>query len=73
MKKIRFYGWDIGVKTISFIELLHNTGGISLIEAKLIKEKIIDGLIVEIEFDEDKANIILNDSNQLGIHASVIE
>ncbi|MFV0531039.1 MAG: hypothetical protein ACK5MD_06335 [Flavobacteriales bacterium] len=41
--KVEFYGWQKGVRKIRFIMLLHEKGGISLRESKIIKDKVIGG------------------------------
>jgi hypothetical protein len=48
MIKIKFNGWQVGMRPIPFIKLLNKKAGLSLIESKKIKEKIINDESVEI-------------------------
>lgn len=68
MGKIEFFGWNVGTKKISFTELLRDKGNLSLSEAKNITDKVIVGTeSIVLEFDEDSAKIILEESIKLGI------
>ncbi|PWG78014.1 hypothetical protein [Pararcticibacter amylolyticus] len=73
MKKIRFTGWKKGVNKIEFIQLLHHNAGISLKEAKQIKDRIVDGEIVEINAKKEAAEYIINQSSNCGFQGEMIE
>ncbi len=73
--KLKFYGWEPGVKKIDFIRLLNDDVGIPLREAKRIKDNIIDyDQEIIIEFDDpQKANEIRIEANRLGIKCKLID
>lgn len=74
MAKIRFKKWNVGMKPIAFVELLHFNAGIRLKEAKLIKDKIVNNdEIIDIEIsDENLAKEIRDKSISLGVEAEII-
>lgn len=73
MKKVRFTGWKKGMNKIEFIQLLHHNAGISLKEAKQIKDRIVDGEIVEINVKSEVAEYIINQSSSYGLQVEMIE
>lgn len=73
MIKIVFDGWDIGMSKISFIFLLKEKAGLTLSEAKKIKEKLFiypNTAEVFVE-NEDIAKDILKDSLMLGVKGRI--
>jgi ribosomal protein L7/L12 len=58
MFKIKFYGWSVGAKKISFVKILSEFSGVSLHEAKQIKDDIIDkGLTIYLNVEEENQAI----------------
>jgi ribosomal protein L7/L12 len=69
MTKIIFEGWDVGMRKIPFIKLLNEKAGLTLQEAKNLKDRLIDNneiVVVEIE-DENLAEEILKDAQKLKV------
>jgi hypothetical protein len=75
MVKIKFISWQIGARPIPFIKLLHRKAGLSLIESKKIKDKIInEGKCTEIIIkNKELAMKIAIDSKKYGINCELIE
>ncbi|MDB5258513.1 MAG: hypothetical protein JWM14_3208 [Chitinophagaceae bacterium] len=48
MAKITFESWKPGMKKISFIKLLHEKAELSLKESKSIKDRLVEGEVIEI-------------------------
>lgn len=73
MTKIVFFGWKVGARKIPFTKLLNNKAGLSLTEAKRIKDLIIDeDEVVEVEVTSvDVAKEIIRESEKLGIKAKL--
>ncbi|MGI4752027.1 MAG: hypothetical protein ACRYFB_15445 [Janthinobacterium lividum] len=69
MKKILFTGWRKGMNKIEFIQLLHHSAGVPLRDAKSIKDRIVDGEVIEIEVNESIAQYIIDGSRQYGVDA----
>lgn len=67
MKKIKFIGWKKNMNKIKFIHLLNEQVGFSLKESKDIKDRIVNGEVVEIMVSEEKMNIIVSESIKFGI------
>ncbi len=54
MTKIIFEGWEVGMRKIPFTKLLNQKAGLSLLEAKKIKDRLVDNNeIIEIEIKEE--------------------
>ena len=75
MTKIRFIGFDPGVRKIRFIALLHEEGGLSLRQAKEIKDRVIgEGKKIEIEFKNPAlAMLICSESKLLGVKCEIVQ
>ena len=75
MIKIKFIGWQIGMRPIPFIKLLNEKAGLSLIKSKEIKTKIVDeGQIIEIVINDEKiAHEIILKSQEYGVICEQIE
>lgn len=74
MVKIIFNGWEVGMRKIPFIKLLNEKAGLSLSEAKKIKDRLIDNneiVVIEI-FDEKLANEILVEAKKLKVNGNII-
>lgn len=53
MPKLIFEGWNVGMRKIPFVRLLHEKAGLTLTEAKKIKDDIVDNdKIVELVIDD---------------------
>lgn len=72
--KIRFTGWQVGMRPIPFVRLLNNKAKLSLVESKRIKDQIVNSNeLIEIEVEDDKiAKEILNEAQNLGVNCELI-
>ena len=74
MTKIRFTGWMKGMNKIEFIKLLNAKGGLTLNEAKKVKEIIVDGGQAEIVVnDVIVAGEIVKQATSYGVKCEVVE
>jgi hypothetical protein len=73
MKRIVFYGWEIGMKSLQFAQLLHKLAGVELKEAWAIKEKVVDGETVAIEVREDIAGLLIDKASIIGVQCRIEE
>jgi hypothetical protein len=75
MVKIKFLGWQIGMRPIPFIKLLNKKAGLSLVKSKEIKDKIVDeGQTIEISIRDEKiAHEIIFESQKNGVICKLIE
>lgn len=73
MAKIIFEGWEIGMRKIPFTKLLHEKAGLSLSEAKKMKDRLVDNNeIVEINVEnETLAEEILEDARKLKVRGRI--
>ncbi len=73
MAKIIFERWLPGMRKIPFINLLREKGGLSLTDAKRLKDKLVDNdEIVEIEVQGTPlAEEVLNESKELGVQGRI--
>jgi hypothetical protein len=53
MAKLILAGWKPGLKKISLTQLIRSQCGLSLADAKLQTDRLLDGERVEIELDDD--------------------
>ena len=74
MTKVKFSGWNEGVRKIRFIALLNEEGGLSLKEAKNIKDQVIGGgETVIVDFKNDTlAEAVCSKSIDLGVVAELV-
>ena len=73
MTRVIFTGWRPGVRKIRFIMLLHEQGRLSLREAKHIKDKVIEGETMEVDFrDTQLAELIHIEASKLGVKSELI-
>lgn len=74
MTKIRFIGWQVGMRPIPFIKLLNIKAKLSLVESKKIKDGIVNnGEIFEIVINDDKiAQEILIEAQNLGVICELV-
>ena len=54
MKKVKFTGWEEGMKKIPFTKLLHEEGGMTLKDAKEVCDGILNEVNFTIEFKDEK-------------------
>ncbi|WP_316834516.1 hypothetical protein [Pedobacter nutrimenti] len=73
MKKIKFTGWKKGMNKIKFIQLLHHKAGISLKEAKQIKDEIVDGKTIVISAKAEMVDYLISQAEVYGVYAEVID
>ncbi|MBD2769213.1 hypothetical protein IC235_15075 [Hymenobacter sp. BT664] len=68
MFKIHFTGWEVGMRGVPFMKLLHEKAGLTLAEAMRSKNALLDGvpLLIVIE-NEILARGILAEANKLGV------
>jgi hypothetical protein len=73
MAKLIFYGWRTGMQKIPFIHLLKDKGGLTLSEAKKMKDRLVnnDEIIELIIEDELLAKEILQDALKLKVKAKM--
>lgn len=71
MAKVIFEGWEVGMRKIPFIHLLHEKAGLSLTESKRLKYQFVnDDEITEITIeDEYLASYILKEAQKLKVRA----
>ena len=73
MVKIIFEGWDAGMRKIQFTKLLNEKAGLTLQEAKSLKDKLVDNneiVVVEVG-DENLAKEILEDAQKLKVKGRI--
>lgn len=58
---------------IEFIELLRNDAKLSLHESKRIKDRIVDGEIIEIVVSENICDFIIDQSFKFGVEAMIVD
>ncbi|MAO63618.1 MAG: hypothetical protein CL666_01325 [Balneola sp.] len=75
MRKVEFYGWDVGAKKISFTKLLRDKGNLTLKDAKNVNTRIMNGNEnVVLEFEEESvAKLIVEESTNLGFKCRLID
>ncbi len=73
MAKIIFDGWEVGMRKIPFTRLLNERAGLSLSEAKKLKDKLVDNdEVIEIEIDDENlAKEILEEAQKLKVKGRV--
>jgi len=72
MRTLKFEGWNIGMKKISFYLMLKNESHLTLKESKSICEGILRSEIIEVTFEnEEIAKNILGQSLALGVKCSL--
>jgi hypothetical protein len=73
MAKIIFDGWDVGMRKIPFTKLLNEKAGLTLAEAKNLKDRLInDNEIIGVEIaDENLANEILEEAQKLKVKGRI--
>ena len=69
MKKIKFTGWNKNMNKIKFIHLLNEQADLSLKESKEIKDRIVDGEVIEIEVHDEKVKAIISEATAFGVIA----
>jgi len=73
MQKIRFHGWNVGMRKISFTLLLKEAG-FRLKFAKLVNDRVLDGeqVVLEIQNINDALELI-EKSRALGVKCELID
>jgi len=57
---------------IRFINLLYDQTNLSLKEAKELKERLVDGEVIELMVDDDKVQIIISESLKFGVNVEEV-
>lgn len=73
MVKIIFEGWDVGMRKIPFTKLLNEKAGLTLQEAKNLKDRLVDNneiVVVEVD-DKNLAKEILEDAQKLKVKGRI--
>lgn len=73
MVKIIFESWNVGMRKISFTKLLNKKAGLTLQEAKNIKDRLVDNNeIIEVEIDDEiLANEVLKEAEKLNVNGRI--
>lgn len=74
MTRIIFTGWEVGMRKIPFIKLLNEKGGLSLNQAKVLKDKLVDdNEAIEIRVENEAlANEILDEARKLKVKGEIV-
>jgi len=74
MATIHITGWRKGLKTVSFIQALHEMAGLSMLEARDLTDAILDGRSVPVAVKSDSvARELVSKLRDIGADASVEE
>ncbi len=73
MAKIIFEDWEVGMRKIPFTKLLNEKAGLSLTEAKKLKDRLVDNNeIIEIEIGDEKlAKEILEEAQKFNVKGRI--
>jgi uncharacterized protein YuzE len=73
MVKIIFESWDVGMRKIPFMKLLNEKAGLTLQQAKTLKDRLVDNNeIVEVEMDDEiLAKEILEEAQKLKVNGRI--
>jgi hypothetical protein len=71
MRKILFYGWNAGFKSISFITLLRRVTSYSLSQAKAVTDSMICGQSFMIQVRDEDFDWIVAELNDIGVKFGV--
>ncbi|WP_313266395.1 hypothetical protein [Sphingobacterium sp.] len=65
-----FESWDVGMRKIPFTKLLNEKAGLTLQEAKKLKDRLVDNNeIIEVEIDDEiLAKAILEEAQKLKVN-----
>lgn len=73
MKTVKFIGWNVGMKKISFYKMLKNESHLTLKESKSISDAILRNEIITITFrNTETALKILEKSKEFGVKCELI-
>lgn len=67
MRKITFYGWQVGMQKIPFSQLLRDEVGLSLREAQAAMLHVLDEQPVTIQVPNELAARLLTQATALGV------
>lgn len=73
MVKIVFEGWDEGMRKIPFTKLLNEKAELTLQEAKILKDRLVDNNeVIEVEIDDKiLAKEILKEAQKLKVKGRI--
>jgi hypothetical protein len=69
--KITFSGWNVGMRSLQFAQLLHHQAGLGLKEAWDIKTRVLDKEPVVLELPAAMAAAIFEQATALGVICTV--
>lgn len=67
MRKITFYGWQVGMQKIPFSQLLRDEVGLSLKEAQAAMLRVLDKQPVTLHVPDELAARLLTQAMTLGV------
>ena len=65
--KITFSGWNVGMRSLRFAQLLHHQAGLGLKEAWDIKTRVLDKEPVVLELPSAMAAAVFEQATALGV------
>lgn len=73
MVKIIFESWDVGMRKIPFTKLLNEKAGLTLQEAKNLKDRLVDNNeIIEVAIDNEiLAKEVLEEAKKLKVNGRI--
>ena len=69
--KITFLGWNVGMRSLRFAQLLHHQAGLGLKEAWDIKTRVLDKEPVVLELPAAMAAAIFEQATALGVNCAL--
>lgn len=69
--KITFLGWNVGMRSLRFAQLLHHQAGLGLKEAWDIKTRVLDTEPVVLELPAAMAAAIFEQAIALGVNCTL--
>ena len=69
--KITFLGWNVGMRSLRFVQLLHHQAGLGLKEAWDIKTRVLDKEPVVLELPAAMASAIFEQAIALGVNCAL--
>lgn len=69
--KITFLGWNVGMHSLRFAQLLHHQAGLGLKEAWDIKTRVLDKEPVVLELPAAMAAAIFEQATVLGVNCTL--
>jgi hypothetical protein len=73
MNNVNITGWQVGFNKIEFTKLLREDFNFSLSQAKKNTDNLLEGKIIQLSFNENKKNKLINKLNKLEVNYSLVE